>query len=108
MPPIEIGPARATGAIEARLARATGGEALPGAGSLNAAGGASAATPERPATSAAPAVETSQALDPGEAPIDMDRVAQIRRAVESGTYPVIPTRIADAMIAASVLLRSHM
>lgn len=106
MPPIEIGPARAASAIEARLARATGGEALPGANGV-AAGAASAAATERPATSAAPAVETSQALDPGEAPVDMDRVAQIRRAVESGTYPVIPTRIADAMIAASVLLRSH-
>lgn len=104
MPPIEIGPARAASAIEARLARATGGETLPGANSLNASGGAA---PERAAASAAPAVETSQALDPGEAPVDMDRVAQIRRAVESGTYPVIPTRIADAMIAASVLLRSH-
>ena len=39
------------------------------------------------------------------APVDEDRVAEIRRAVEQGRYPVVPTRIADAMIAAGFLLR---
>ncbi|MBS0481429.1 MAG: flagellar biosynthesis anti-sigma factor FlgM [Proteobacteria bacterium] len=47
------------------------------------------------------------ALDPGEAPIDADRVTAIRRAIEQGTYPVIPTRVADAMIAAGLLLRER-
>jgi negative regulator of flagellin synthesis FlgM len=46
----------------------------------------------------------SDALDPGAPPVDIERVAEIRKAVESGTYPVIPTRIADAMIAAGFLL----
>ena len=41
-----------------------------------------------------------------EAPVDGDRVAEIRKAVEQGRYPVLPTRIADAMIAAGFLLRS--
>ena len=39
-------------------------------------------------------------------PVDAERVAVIRKAVESGTYPLVPARIADAMIAAGLLLRS--
>jgi negative regulator of flagellin synthesis FlgM len=45
-------------------------------------------------------------LAPGEPPVDADRVATIRKAIESGSYPVIPMRVADAMIAAGLLLRS--
>jgi negative regulator of flagellin synthesis FlgM len=41
-----------------------------------------------------------------EAPVDQDRVAEIREAIEHGRYPVIPTKIADAMIAAGFLLRN--
>ena len=40
------------------------------------------------------------------APVDADRVAEIRRAIEEGRYPVIPLRVADAMIAAGLLLRT--
>jgi len=40
------------------------------------------------------------------APVDADRVAEIRKAIEDGRYPVVPTRIADAMIAAGLLLRT--
>ena len=36
---------------------------------------------------------------------DADRVAQIRKAVENGSYPLVPARIADAMIAAEMFLR---
>ncbi|HKR91731.1 flagellar biosynthesis anti-sigma factor FlgM [Novosphingobium sp.] len=101
MPPIEVGPARAATAIDARLARAAGGEALPGANSV-------AASSKKSASGLAvgAAVETSDALDPGAAPIDTDRVEMIRKAVETGKYPVVPAKIADAMIAAGVLLRS--
>lgn len=53
-----------------------------------------------------PVVARSIALDPGEPPVDTDRVTQIRRAVESGTYPLVPAKMADAMIAAGMLLRS--
>ncbi len=42
----------------------------------------------------------------GSAPVDAERVAEIRRAIEDDRYPVIPTRIADAMIAAGLLLRT--
>ena len=41
----------------------------------------------------------------GSVPVDADRVTEIRRAIEDGRYPVVPTRIADAMIAAGLLLR---
>ena len=52
----------------------------------------------------ASAVALSDALNPGEAPVDTDRVTLIRKAVEAGDYPVLPARIADAMIAAGFLL----
>lgn len=58
----------------------------------------------RPAT-ARPAVaaETLGAADAP--PIDQDRVALIRKAIADGSYPVVPAKIADAMIAAGILLR---
>ena len=48
----------------------------------------------------------SEALDAGQPPVDAERVALVRKAVENGTYPVIPARVADAIIAAGFLLRS--
>ena len=41
-----------------------------------------------------------------EAPVDHDRVTEIREAIKQGRYPVVPTKIADAMIAAGFLLRN--
>jgi negative regulator of flagellin synthesis FlgM len=72
---------------------------------------------EKPATAAgyqsaskAPAAQSavfsSSALDPGSAPVDVERISLIRQAVEKGDYPLIPARVADAMIAAGMLLRS--
>jgi negative regulator of flagellin synthesis FlgM len=58
------------------------------------------------AASAAPQVETSDAVKAGAAPVDADRVRTIREAIETGKYPMIPAKIADAMIAAGMLLRS--
>lgn len=101
MPPIEVGPARAATAIDARLARAAGGEALPGANGV-----AANRDTKSKSTAASTTVETSSALDPGSAPVDADRVTEIKKAVETGKYPVVPAKIADAMIAAGVLLRS--
>lgn len=94
MPPIEIGPhgpqaPRAVRAVEPHTARGT------------------SAGDTAPADRGAPAsVVRSDVLDPGPPPVDADRVAVIRKAVEQGTYPVIPARVADAMIAAGLLLRS--
>ena len=36
------------------------------------------------------------------APTDTDRVREIRKALETDTYPLIPTEIADAVIAAGL------
>jgi len=90
MPPIEVGPLRALSAIESRLARKTGESS-----------GQSAR-----AETAEPAVVQSDVLEAGDIPVDSERVDIIRRAVQQGTYPVIPARIADAVIAAGLLLRS--
>lgn len=104
MPPIETGPARALTAISARVARNAGGETLPGANGVAAA--SKAAVQGESASIAGATVETTEALDPGAPPVDADRVEMIRKAVESGKYPVVPAKIADAMIAAGVLLRN--
>ena len=43
------------------------------------------------------------ALSAGDAaPVDGDRVAEIRKAIETGTYPLIPNEIADGIIAAGL------
>lgn len=94
MPPIELGPhgprpARAIGAKDARTAP-----------------GPVANDTARAHASANSAVVLTTALDPGAVPIDGDRVAMIRKAIEHGNYPVVPTQVADAMIAAGLLLRS--
>lgn len=67
---------------------------------------ATSETAKAPAPAAAPQVETSDAVKAGAAPVDQERVQTIRHAIETGTYPVLPTKIADAMIAAGMLLRS--
>ncbi|MBV1918836.1 MAG: flagellar biosynthesis anti-sigma factor FlgM [Sphingomonadaceae bacterium] len=51
-------------------------------------------------------VVKSNALDPGKPPVDAERVAMIRKAIEGGNYPILPMKVADAMIAAGELLRS--
>lgn len=64
---------------------------------------------ERPASPASrmqtTAPSTGEVLDPGAIPVDTDRVQIIRKAIENGTYPLVPARIADAVIAAGILLR---
>ena len=100
MPSIEFGPkglqpARRGGAVDPQTATPARGPATP-VGS------------ERAAATANPhsAVVRSRELDPGPPPVDTDRVHEIRRAIEQGTYPIVPARVADAMIAAGLLLRS--
>lgn len=94
MPPIEIGPG---GPHAPRAVR--GGEAK------------TAQTPVASDTARAhanehSAVVRSAALDPGQPPIDAERVSEIRKAIEQGRYPIVPARVADAMIAAGLLLRN--
>lgn len=40
-----------------------------------------------------------------QAPVDTERVEAIRNAIAEDRYPLIPTKIADAMIAAQLMLR---
>lgn len=89
MPPIQLGPALPVSPVEAKALR-------------------TATSGARPETTAAPAADpvASDALDPGAPPVDAERVALIRKAVESGTYPVVPAKVADAIIAAGLLLRT--
>lgn len=51
-------------------------------------------------------VSVSELLQAGTPPVDAERVEKIRNAIEEGSYPLVPAKIADAMIAASMLLRT--
>lgn len=95
MPPIEIGPKglqapRAVGAVD------------------------HSKLPQRPLGSdraaevanANSAVVRSRTVEAGEPPVDAGRVAEIARAIEQDRYPVLPMNVADAIIAAGLLLRS--
>ena len=48
------------------------------------------------------AIEVGAALDTSTPPVENDRVKQIREALKDGTYPLVPTKIVDAIIAARV------
>ena len=47
-------------------------------------------------------IEVGTSVGAGEPPVDSDRVAEIRKALKDGSYPLVPAKIADAMIAARV------
>ncbi|MEG9267491.1 flagellar biosynthesis anti-sigma factor FlgM [Qipengyuania sp. Mu-71] len=47
-------------------------------------------------------IATSRVSAGPEGPVDHDRVADIRKALETNSYPLIPTEIADAIIAAGM------
>lgn len=96
MPPIELGPTRPVAPIESWTVRASGGNREP----------AAKASGSPAAAGASATVVRSDALDPGQPPVDAERVQMIRKAVESGTYPVVPAKIADAIIAAGIFLRT--
>ena len=90
MPPIDLPPIRPTGAVDPRQTRPA----------------AERAAPPAKAEPAAPAVEVDTTLTGAEAPVDHGRINEIRKAIEQGRYPVIPMRVADALIASGLLLRS--
>ena len=76
-----------------------------------AAGGSPVASAEpvrrhRPDGPLADGSEIRLATASGAAPVDAERVATIRKAIEQGRYPIIPMKVADAMIAAGLLLRT--
>lgn len=47
-------------------------------------------------------LEVSGSLDTSAVPVNQDRVAEIKSALEDGSYPLVPAEIADAIIAAQV------
>lgn len=57
-------------------------------------------------TATADVVALGDTLDAGDVPVNADRVRDIRKALESGTYPILPTSVADAIIAAGLILRT--
>ena len=69
----------------------------------------STTSPAEPAGAAATTgtgeVQTSLSTTAGTVPVDQTRVEQIRDAVNKGSYPLIPAKIGDAMIAAGMMLR---
>lgn len=96
MPPFAIGP---TGSVNATrpVAGGTSQRAEPRTD-----GDFRTASAHRPASAGA----NRDLLDPGPEPIDAERIAHIRKAIESGTYPLIPAAVADAFIAAGFMLRN--
>ncbi len=101
MSPFEIGASRPVGPVQVKPAT------TPAPAPATA-----IAKPETPSPAVVDAgraaqVERSSALDAGaKPPVDVERVKVIRQAIEQGTYPVVPAKIADAMIAAGMLLRN--
>lgn len=71
------------------------------AGTKSAAEARTSRSAETPARDAGVALEVSGSA-PTEAPFNIDRVAEIRSALRDGSYPLVPTEIADAMIAAQL------
>ncbi len=97
MSPFEIGASRPVGAVQVK----------PATTSAAAIAKTEAQGPAVTDASSAAQVERSSALDAGaKPPVDAERVKVIRQAIEKGTYPVVPAKIADAMIAAGMLLRN--
>lgn len=47
-------------------------------------------------------LEVGARIDTAQAPLDNDRVAEIREALKDGNYPLVPAEIADAIIAAQI------
>jgi len=115
MSSFEIGPTRPVGATPASAPIPSGptpsvpavaATAVPGPAVAAASPATAAPAPAASPASAEKAVATSDATRAGDVPVQSERVAQIRRAIEEGRYPVLPVTIADAMIAAGMLLRT--
>lgn len=90
MPPIDLPPLRPVASIDPRQPRPL----------------AERKAPASTVAADAPSVEVETPLAGGQPPVDQARVNEIRKAIEADRYPVIPMRVADALIASGLLLRS--
>lgn len=91
MSSFEIGASRPVGAVQLNPVAAAAAQP--------------ATAPAAAPAQAAPPVETAVASGAGQVPFDQTRVDQIRQAVDTGTFPLIPAKVGDAMIAAGILLQ---
>lgn len=97
MSPIEIGAPRSVGPVQVKTATTAKSALAP----------VDTQSPAVTNAGAAAQIQRSSALDAGSAaPVDVERVKDIRQAIETGNYPLVPAKIADAMIAAGMLLRT--
>ncbi|WP_285712084.1 flagellar biosynthesis anti-sigma factor FlgM [Erythrobacter oryzae] len=55
-------------------------------------------------TASGVSLEVSAPIEAAAPPVDAERVQAIKNALRDGSYPLVPTKIADAMIAAQVSL----
>ena len=85
-----VGNARAVGPVDPKAIRAAGDEANRSNGVARHVG----------------QLKPREPLDVGEVPVDAERVGEIRKAIRNGTYPLLPTLVADAIIAAGIMLRT--
>lgn len=69
---------------------------------LEARAGASVKPGEAAAAKSGVAVEVGAAIDTSTPPVNNERVEEIKQALKDGSYPLVPTQIADAIIAARV------
>ncbi len=65
-------------------------------------GGVGAATNGSPSPANGVSIEVNSTLDASTPPINNERVQEIKDALKNGSYPLVPTEIADAMIAAQL------
>ena len=80
------------------------GLARDGAGKTS---GAAAASAPLAASGNGVAVETGARISAGQTPVDTDRVDVIRQALRDGSYPIVPAKITDALIAARLMLSAN-
>jgi negative regulator of flagellin synthesis FlgM len=57
-----------------------------------------------PTTSAAGALAKSLAAAP---PVDTERVARIKKAIADGTFPILPAKVADRLLALKLHWKPH-
>lgn len=89
------------------VSRLTGASAIRGAARELPGAKASPSAPQG-ALAAEPgvAVETRNRVSAGAVPVDDARVDTIRQALRDGSYPIVPAKITDAIIAARLMLTS--
>lgn len=103
MPSVELSKLQASTAPSALSSREGARAGAPSAHAL-APGGVHPAGDDARGVSIEVGTRSAAALEPSTPPLDRERVAEIRKALKEDRYPLVPTRIADAMIAARVSL----